>query len=285
MTTVTVLHPGSMGATVAAEAVSTGHEVLWVSTGRSPATAQRAAKAGLTSCASLESALRASETVLSICPPHVAEDVAYEVAQYGPFDGIYIDANAISPQRMQRIANQILPDTVVLDGAIVGPPPTAGRKCRLYLAGTTHAITVTKALFQETSVDVREAGNGHVGSASALKASFAAYQKAARTLAGVSYALADAHGVADQLKAEAETMTSEILSDPEYLPSVAARAWRWSPEMLEVAATLRDADLPAELAEAAASVLAKWEVDKDTDLPLSEVLAQLRKGPKIPDQR
>ncbi|WP_432111013.1 DUF1932 domain-containing protein [Streptomyces sp. YPW6] len=39
-------------------------------------------------------------------------------------------------------------------------------------------------------------------------------------------------------------MISAILSDPEYLPSVAARDWRWAPEMEEVADTLRAADLP-----------------------------------------
>jgi hypothetical protein len=110
---------------------------------------------------------------------------------------------------------------------------------------------------------------GKVGSASVLKASFAAFQKAARTLAGVSHALADAHGVADILAAEAKAMPAEILSDPDYLPSVAARAWRWAPEMQEVADTLREAGLPAEIAEATASVMARWEKDKDQyELPL-----------------
>lgn len=277
MTTVTVLHPGSMGAAVAAQAVTAGHEVWWVSAGRSSSTVRRAESAGLRPKATLESALRRSEVVLSVCPPHAAESVAHEVAQHGLFGGTYIDANAISPPRMERIANQILPDSVVLDGAIVGPPPTARRECRLYVAGASHAVTVAQTLFQGTSVHVRTAGSGDVGAASALKASFAAFQKAARTLAGVSYALADAHGVADQLREEAETMTSEILSDPDYLPSVAARAWRWAPEMLDVAEALRDADLPTELAEAAASVLVRWEKDKDTDLPLSEVFAHLKR--------
>ncbi|MFD3749499.1 DUF1932 domain-containing protein [Streptomyces cyaneofuscatus] len=76
---------------------------------------------------------------------------------------------------------------------------------------------------------------------------FASYQKAARTLAGVAHALADAHGVDDQLTAEAEVMISAILSGPEHLPSVAARAGHWAPEMDEVADSLRAADLPTDM--------------------------------------
>jgi 3-hydroxyisobutyrate dehydrogenase-like beta-hydroxyacid dehydrogenase len=273
--TVTVLHPGSMGAAVVAQSVGIGHQVLWVSTGRSPATVQRAEDAGLTACASLEEALDASDVVLSICPPHAAEDVATHVARH-PFNGLYIDANAISPQRMERIANEICPAPVVLDGAIFGPPPGAGRSCRLYVAGNEQAAGLTHALFKDSSVEVRSAG-GEVGSASALKAAFAGFQKAARTLAGVSHALADAHGVADLLTDEAKRMPSQILSDPDYLPSVAARAWRWAPEMMEVADALRAAGLPAEIAKATASVMARWERDKDQyQLPLADVLAHLR---------
>jgi 3-hydroxyisobutyrate dehydrogenase-like beta-hydroxyacid dehydrogenase len=272
--TVTVLHPGSMGAAVAAQAVGARH-VLWVSVGRSSATAQRAKDAGLTDCASIEEALKASDAVLSICPPHTAEAVADEVAKHA-FSGLYVDANAISPQRMERIASEIRPAPVVLDGAIFGPPPRTGKSCRLYVAGDGEAAELVHTLFKDSAVDVRNAG-GHVGSASALKASFAGFQKAARTLAGVSHALADTHGVAGLLTEEAKRMPSQILSDPGYLPSVAARAWRWGPEMLEIADTLRDAGLPTEMAEAAASVMTRWETDKDQyELSLADVLAHLR---------
>lgn len=278
MTTVTVLHPGSMGAAVAAQAVGVGHRVLWIPANRSQATCQRAKEARLTACASMEEALDASDAVLSICPPHAAEEVATAVAQH-QFNGLYIDANAISPQRMERIASDIRPAPVVLDGAIFGPPPAAQRTCRLYLAGDEQAVGLIHPLFTETSVEVRSAG-GRIGSASALKAAFAGFQKAARTLAGVSHALAQSHGVGDLLTAEAKTMVSEILSDPDYLPSVAARAWRWAPEMLEIADALREAGLPTEIAEATASVMAHWEKDKDQyELPLADVLAHLRHGP------
>lgn len=275
MTTVTLLHPGAMGAPVAAQAIAAGHEVLWVPEGRSDATRRRAEEAGATACDSLDEALERSEIVLSICPPQAAEDVATTVADHA-FAGVYVDANAINPQRMQRIAEEIRPGATVLDGAIFGPPPGGQRAARLYLAGEADAVDTMEPLFKDTALHVRRV-SGSVGSASALKMAFASYQKAARTLAGVAHALADAHGVADELTAEAQAMASNILSDPGYLPSVAARAWRWAPEMKDIAETLRVAGLPADMAEAAVAVMSRWEGDKDRyDLELTDVLSHLR---------
>ncbi|MFB8140737.1 NAD(P)-dependent oxidoreductase [Streptomyces parvus] len=277
MTTVTVLHPGSMGAAVAAELVLGGHEVLWAPKDRGEHTARRATEAGATPCDSLAEALSRSEAVLSVCPPQAAEDVAAAVAAHG-FEGVYADVNAISPQRVRRIADEIRPGSAVVDGAIFGQPPGEGRATRLYLAGADSAVELVASLFTGSALHVCRVGDTP-GSASALKMAFASYQKAARTLAGIAHALADAHGVGDHLTAEAEVMISAILSDPEYLTSVAARAWRWAPEMAEIADTLRAADLPPDMAEATARVLAFWEQDKGRDdLPVADVLAQLRSG-------
>ncbi|MFF9349482.1 DUF1932 domain-containing protein [Streptomyces sp. NPDC014734] len=275
MTTVTLLHPGSMGAAVAAQAVAAGHEVLWVPERRSEATHRRAKEAGATACGSLAEAVSRSTVVLAVCPPQAAEDVAATVAAQD-FPGVYVDANAISPKRMQRIAEKIHPGSAVVDGSIFGPPPGDERSARLYLAGDSPAVDQVEPLFAGTALHVRRTGDA-TGAASALKMAFASYQKAARTLAGVAHALADAHGVGDELTAEAEVMVSAILSDPGYLPSVAARAWRWAPEMGEIADTLRTADLPTDLADATAKVMSRWERDKDQhDLPVEEVLAHLR---------
>ncbi|MGO4458058.1 DUF1932 domain-containing protein [Streptomyces sp. M-16] len=275
MTTVTLLHPGAMGAAVAAQAVAAGHEVLWVPEGRSEATHRRAKEAGATACDSLGEALERSEIVLSVCPPQAAEDVATTVASHA-FAGVYVDANAINPQRMLRIAEEIRPGATVLDGAIFGPPPGGQRTARLYLAGEAQAVDTVQPVFKDTALHVRRASGGG-GSASALKMAFASYQKAARTLAGVAHALADVHGVGDELTAEAQVMASNILADPGYLPSVAARAWRWAAEMEDIAETLRAAGLPADMAEAAVAVMSRWEGDKDRyDLELTDVLSHLR---------
>ncbi|WP_051855230.1 NAD(P)-dependent oxidoreductase [Streptomyces sp. NRRL B-1347] len=273
MTTVTLLHPGSMGAAVGAQATAAGHRVHWVPDGRGNASHARAEQAGLIPAESLDEALAASDLVLSICPPHAAEQVASAVAA-SDYRGIYIDANAISPQRMLRIEANMARECTVVDGAIIGPPPTDDRSARLYLAGNEGTLGLLAKVFAGSSVHVREVGPD-LGAASALKMAFASYQKPARALAGVAHALATSHGVADLLTAEAQTMSSQILSDPDYLPSVAARAWRWAPEMLEVEETLQAASLPTDFAQAAAAVMEHWEQNKDITLPLATILSQL----------
>ncbi|MET9694761.1 DUF1932 domain-containing protein [Streptomyces sp. NPDC006514] len=93
----------------------------------------------------------------------------------------------------------------------------------------------------------------------------------------MAHALVAAHGVGDELTAEAQVMASNILSVPGYLPSVAARAWRWAPEMEDIAQTLRAAGLPVDMAEGAVAVMAHWEGDKDNyDLSVAEVLSHLQ---------
>jgi len=63
-----VLHPGQMGAAVAAQARARGVTVLWCPEGRGSRTSQRATDAGLDPVGLVELLDRA-EVVLSVCPP------------------------------------------------------------------------------------------------------------------------------------------------------------------------------------------------------------------------
>ncbi|MET7679776.1 DUF1932 domain-containing protein [Streptomyces sp. NPDC005423] len=277
MTTLTLLHPGAMGAKVGAQAVRGGARVLHVPADRSPASLRRAREAGLEAAGSLASALSESDLVLSLCPPHAAEEVAHEVLAHA-FQGVYAEANAISPDRVHRIAAACAERGVTMvDGSVIGGPPGPDSAPRLYLSGDDRpAVDRLAAVFAGTRVVARPLDAG-VGAASALKMAYASFQKSARALAAVSHALAAGHGVGDQLAAEAEALTSNILAEVEYFPGLAARAWRWAPEMAEIAATLRAAGLPPALAEASKTVLGRWAEDKDRfDLPVDEVLAHLR---------
>ena len=131
--TVGVLHPGAMGAAVAA-AVRRAR-VLWCPAGRSAATAERARAAGLEPAADLAGLLDACDIVLSICPPAAAEDLASQVADLR-YRGTYVEANAISRERMLRIGDRITgAGGRIVDGSIIGPPPVDGAAARLYLAG------------------------------------------------------------------------------------------------------------------------------------------------------
>ena len=86
--------------------------------------------------ATVAEVLASSEIVLSVCPPHAAEDVAAEVAESG-FAGLYADCNAVSPERtrgIQRIVEKGGADYV--DGGIIGGPAwTREAETHLYLSG------------------------------------------------------------------------------------------------------------------------------------------------------
>ncbi|WP_329339527.1 DUF1932 domain-containing protein [Streptomyces sp. NBC_00663] len=275
-TTVTLLHPGAMGAPVGGQATHTGARVLYVPTGRGPASVERARQAGLEAAESLESALSVSELVLSICPPHAAEDVAHEVLEHG-FRGVYVEANAISPDRATRIAKACSErGALMVDGSLIGGPPAGGSGPRLYLSGDAAAVARVAALFEGTDVPARPLDAG-IGAASALKMAYASFQKSARVLAAVSHALAASHGVGDELTREGRELTARILAEVDHFPSVAARAWRWAPEMEEIAAALDSVGLPPEMARASAAVLRRWEPDKDRlDLTPDDVYTRLR---------
>jgi 3-hydroxyisobutyrate dehydrogenase-like beta-hydroxyacid dehydrogenase len=276
MAVVAMLHPGQMGAALAAQARLNGVRMLWCPHERSEATARRAEAAGLTAETDLQTLLDSAEIVLSVCPPEFAADLASQVADHG-YRGIFVEANAISPQRSVRIAERLSGvGARVVDGAVIGPPPRDGAAAtRLYLAGGPAAVETVAALFRGTAAEPVTLPGG-LGAASALKMSFAAYNKASLVLAAVSHALAARHQVTDHLTREAERLVGSPLARPESLPGMAAKAWRWEPEMREIADTLDGDDLPPDFALAAAAVLARWQADKDTwDLSVDEVLARL----------
>jgi hypothetical protein len=225
--TVGLLFPGEMGAAVG-NAVR--GEVLWASERRGEATRQRAA--GFTDVGSVDELVRRSEVVLSICPPAIAEDVARQVFDLG-FDGVYVEANAISPERMRRIATF---GPKVVDGSIIAASGT-----NLYLAGG-EAVEVA-GLFGDGDVKAI-ALDAPVGAASALKMAFGGWNKIGIALTAQAHAIARAYGVAEQLETEG------VPADR--LPRMADRAWRWAPEMEEIADLCRELGLSEAIPRGAA---------------------------------
>ncbi|MGK5545706.1 DUF1932 domain-containing protein [Streptomyces sp. URMC 127] len=272
--TVGILHPGSMGAAVAACAATNAASIVWCEAGRSPASAARAAQFGLTAVATLSELADRSDIVISLCPPAAAEDLARDVARHG-FAGVYVEANAISPERAQRIAALLEPDATVVDGGVVGSPPVGGKTPALYLSGAVAATERIEALFAGTAVRATVLGT-EVGKASALKLAYASFQKTSRVLVALAIGLAREHGVDQELIEVASRRTDSYLSEPEYVAKVAARAWRWGPELEETADMLAAAGLPPEMLRAAASTLARWhDVKGDGDLTLIDALDRL----------
>jgi 3-hydroxyisobutyrate dehydrogenase-like beta-hydroxyacid dehydrogenase len=247
-----MLSPGEMGGEVAAQLAGRGHRVLWASTGRSPETAQRAERAGLEDVGTLAALTERSDVVLSVCPPHAAVDVASAVER---FDGLWVDANAVSPETARTVAARIeAAGATFVDGAIVGPPPRRDGTTRLYLSGFPAARIAS--LFEGTTLDA-VAIDERIGSASALKMAYAAWTKGSQALLLATRSLARAEGVEDPLLAEWALSQPEL---PERSREAAAAAlrhgWRWAGEMEEVALTLARRDLPAGFHEAAAELYA-----------------------------
>ncbi|MER7848328.1 DUF1932 domain-containing protein [Kitasatospora sp. NPDC096077] len=270
-----VLHPGSMGAAVAACAVSAGARVLWCPAGRSAATVRRAEQAGLEPVAELGELLQRAEVVLSLCPPAAAEDVAREVAE-GGLTGVYVEGNAISPARVQRITDLLSRSArAVVDGSVIGSPPVNGKRTQLFLSGPADATALVAGLFAGTAVSTPLLGE-EIGQASALKVSYTAYQKASRVLAALSYGLAQHHGVDQALLEVAGKRSGSYLTETDYIAKTASRAWRWAPEMEEAADTLDAAGLPDEVLRAVAETLGRWTDAKDGELSVEGALSMLQ---------
>ncbi|HEU5086672.1 MAG TPA: NAD(P)-binding domain-containing protein, partial [Roseiflexaceae bacterium] len=117
-----LLHPGQMGVSIGAAAQRGGNTVWWASDGRGAATRTRAEQAGLRDAGSLAQLCATCDVILSVCPPHAAEDVARQVAETS-FGGLYVDANAIEPQRARQIGAIVgAAGAACVDGGIVGGP-------------------------------------------------------------------------------------------------------------------------------------------------------------------
>ncbi|MFD5798257.1 DUF1932 domain-containing protein [Streptomyces diastatochromogenes] len=258
-----IVHPGAMGAGVAAQAVMAGARVWWVPEGASAATRERAAEAGLRPAGSLAELAGTCDAVLSVCPPAAALDVARQIAATG-FRGIYVDADAIGPRATAEIGALFQGGAVtVVDGGITGPPPRVAAQTRLYLSGDAAAVEEVSALFAGTLL-TPVALDGPLGRASALKLAFAAYSKIPYALAAQAFALADGHGVLeDLLDLAAHLLPGTPLARPEQLAGAGPRARRWEPEMREIARAWRDTGLPGTFAEAAAETFDRWHAHKD----------------------
>jgi len=260
-----------MGASVGAAARSNQHTVLWASIGRSADTAKRARRAQLEDAGTVADLVNASEIVLSVCPPHVAEDVAREVAQLG-FAGVYVEGNAISPDRtreIQRIVEKA--GAHYVDGGIVGGPAwTHEARTHLYLSG--RRAEEVAACFSGSPLQARVISD-RIGAASALKMGYAAYTKGTTALLTAILGLVEKEGVrADLAQQWGENFTSQTVRR---VCANTAKAWRFVGEMQEIAATFRGAGLPGGFHEAAAEVFERLEAFKDqTEPPAIEAVLE-----------
>jgi 3-hydroxyisobutyrate dehydrogenase-like beta-hydroxyacid dehydrogenase len=244
--TVGLVHPGEMGAAVGAALRGGGHRVLWASKGRGAATADRAAAAGLADAGSVAELARRCDVVVSLCPPHAAVEVA---RSFRGFQGLYVDANAVSPATAREIAGLV---ARYVDGSVVGPPPREPGATRLFLSGGEAAAVA--AAFAGTPVEAIVLA-GPPFAASALKMVYAAWTKGTVALLLALREVARAEGVDEALLAEWRRSLPDLEGRSAAAErSAAAKGWRWVAEMEEIAATFAAAGQPDGFHRAAAAV-------------------------------
>ena len=258
-----ILHPGEMGASVAAAAVAAGARVSWASSGRSDASRRRAGAAGLEDKRSLAELASSSDLIISVCPPDAATALAQSVADAG-FGGIYLDANAVSAESARETAAIVERSGAhFVDGGIIGPPAHRPGTTRLYLSGADASMA---ARAFEGSVLEALAIDSRPGAASALKMCYAAWTKGSAALLIAIRALAQAEGVEAALIEEWSISQQGL----EARSAAAARnnafkAWRFAGEMREIAATFEAARLPGGFHDAAADIYDRLAAYKDCD--------------------
>ena len=272
-----ILHPGEMGISVAASAMNSGHAVFWALEGRGEKTRARAQKYNLKDAGTLAELCKTCSVIFCICPPRAAEDVANQVITAG-FKGLYLDANAISPQRTIKIGAMLKAAGIdFVDGGIIGGPAWERGETWLYLSGTR--ADEIASCFANGPLETKVV-DAEIGKASALKMCYAAYTKGTSALLCTILSAAEQYHVRGELNQQWDMEEADFSAQTEKrVRRVTAKAWRFAGEMDEIAATFAAVGLPSGFHESAGEIFRRMENFKDSlTLPeLEDVLASLQK--------
>ena len=239
-----VVSPGDMGQAVAACLKSSGYAVHTALDGRSKRTRTLAREAGLNDCGTMQKVVETCDVVLSILNPAAAVDNARAAAAAMRAAGrrcVFVDCNAVAPQTAHEI------DAIVraaggecIDAGIIGPPPRGKARTRIYVSGSQAALMEQLA---GPNIDIRVMGE-RIGDASAIKMCYASYTKGAVALGVEMLMAARRLGVDAALDRELQESLADnrqwILSRTTVMPP---KAYRWVPEMLEIAKTFEGVKL------------------------------------------
>lgn len=266
-----VISPGDMGQAVAASLIQQGFAVHTALDGRSERTRSLAREAGLNDCGSMHNVVATCDIVLSILNPGAAVDNARAAAAAIKATGkrcVFVDCNAVAPQTAIEIDGIIrAAGGTCIDGGIIGPPPRGKAGMRLYVSGPEAALLAPLAT---PGIDVRVMGE-RIGDASAIKMCYASYTKGAVAL-GVEMLMAARRLGVDaaldrELLGSAADNRNWVLSRCTVMPP---KAYRWVPEMLEIAKTFEGVNLTPRILLGAADMY--------------EMIAQTALGKESPEQ-
>jgi len=277
---IALISPGAMGSAVAARLAEAGHAVLTSLAGRSADTRARAAAAGMRDATDAE--LAVCDLMISIVPPAEAAGLVERfmpLLRAAPAKPLFIDANALNPQSKRTLAARLAEAGVdMIDGAIIGPPPTGNaRPTIIHLSGPA----ATKAVWLDIPGCKVEILEGGIGAASALKMCFGGINKGVVGLASALLLAAERHGAADALRAEMQRSMPDLFTRyGRQIPDMIPKAYRWVAEMEEIAAFLAEHDpAGARLFEGMAGLFAHVAADARSS---GEDIATLKRA-VVPD--
>ena len=269
--TIAVVATGEMGSAVGAALARRGHRVVTDLTGRSDASRALAAKAGIEDLGSVTALVETAAIVLSIVPPAAAPSFARTVVAALEKTGarpVFVDCNAVAPATAVELAAPFDALGVpFVDAGIVGPAPREDRApTRFYVSGGARAALLGLDVPEIAVIDM----GAEVGRASAIKMCYAGLNK------GFDALLTTVLLAAERLGVRAELMREIAASQPEAaarsarrVPTLAATARRYAPEMREIASTFSAAGVTPEFHRAAEwlySVLARTPLANETRL-------------------
>jgi 3-hydroxyisobutyrate dehydrogenase-like beta-hydroxyacid dehydrogenase len=234
-----VLGLGSMGAGVAADLVASGFDVVSTVDGRSERSRDRAAAAGIRMLDNLAAVVAVSDTFLSIVPADQAEPLATAVATNVLGKPLhYVDCNSITPSKTIRIAEMVAAaGGIYSDGGIIGPPPGAKIKTRLYVSGPQTSVLEA---FASDRMPVIRLGES-LTQATEMKVLFSAANKGAAALLLNIMAAAREVGLLDRVMGELDSVRPGLLQTMRAAaPDLDEKAGRWAVEMDDLAQGLAD---------------------------------------------
>ena len=252
--TIVVIAMGEMGSGVARRLRERGATVLTSPTGRSAASRARAERAGAALVDDDVTLVADADFVLSIIPPGAAVAFAERLApalRQSNRRPVFVDCNAISPHTAREVAARIAPSgSPVVDAGIIGGPPKESENGPRFYASGPEAARF--AALRDYGLDVRLV-DAAIGSASALKLSYASLTKGFTALGAVAMLGAERAGVAGVLHQELAQSQPALKAWLErQVPRMYPKAYRWVAEMEEIAAYLEADPAGAEIYQGAA---------------------------------
>src|SRR5580658_2393076 len=260
---VSIMAQGAMGAATGARLVEKGLEVRTDLTGRSAASAERAAKAGMKTVS--EDELAGVDFLLSIVPPADAVSLAERLSpalERAARKPIYVDLNAISPQTTKKAA-EIVQATGArfVDGGVIGGPPRAGYDGPAYYVSGPDAERVEALAPFGLKIVVLDAP---IGAASALKMSYAGITKGLTAISCSMILAAQRAGVSDALYKELSASQGVLLAGfARNTPNMFSKANRWIAEMREISGFAGPESAEQEIFSGAANFYARIARDFD----------------------